>query len=107
MDSATRVVIRSERIKEHHFPAFIRSVLRNSIRTVEGAIRPISRIHPYAYIHACLESWFQENRGQPNTLLKGARVYPRCLLDAHCYLPARTCQGDFDDRVLVDSSPGE
>ena len=82
MDHGKLVAVLSERIADHHFLRLVRRILRNSILTEEGEIRrnelgtpqgaPISPILANIYLHACLDTWFQENWGQQAEMVRYA-----------------------------------
>jgi len=82
MDHDKLVGILSVRITDHHFLRLTRRMLRNSILTKEGEIRhnelgtpqgaPISPILANIYLHAGLDSWFEENWGQHAEMVRYA-----------------------------------
>lgn len=71
MDHEKLIEILSQRISDPHFLRLIKRMLRNSVLSQEGEIRrndrgtpqgaPISPILANIYLHACLDSWFEEN----------------------------------------------
>ena len=71
MDHEKLIEILSQRIEDPHFLRLIKRMLRNSILSEEGEIRknergtpqgaPISPILANIYLHACLDTWFDEN----------------------------------------------
>jgi RNA-directed DNA polymerase len=70
------------RIQDGHFLRLIKRMLRNSILSEEGEIRknergtpqgaPISPILANIYLHACLDTWFDENWSQHAEMVRYA-----------------------------------
>jgi RNA-directed DNA polymerase len=71
MNHEKLIEVLSQRIEDHHFLRLIKRMLRNSILSEEGEIRrnergtpqgaPISPILANIYLHACLDTWFEQN----------------------------------------------
>ncbi len=71
MSHSKLLEILSQRIEDPHFLRLIKRMLRNSILSEEGEIRqnergtpqgaPISPVLANIYLHACLDTWFEEN----------------------------------------------
>lgn len=82
MDHGRLIEILERRIQDGHFLRLIRRMLRNSILSQEGEIRqnergtpqgaPISPILANIYLHACLDSWFDENWGSHAEMVRYA-----------------------------------
>jgi RNA-directed DNA polymerase len=82
MDHGKLMEVLSHRIEDHHFLRLINRMLKNSILSEEGVIRqnergtpqgaPISPILANIYLHACLDSWFDENWQQHAEMVRYA-----------------------------------
>jgi group II intron reverse transcriptase/maturase len=82
MDHGKLIEILSQRIEDQHFLRLIKRMLRNSILSEEGEIRknergtpqgaPISPILANIYLHACLDTWFEENWRQHAEMVRYA-----------------------------------
>ncbi len=82
MDHGKLLEVLSQRIEDPHFLRLIKRMLRNSILSTEGEIRqndrgtpqgaPISPILANIYLHACLDSWFEENWGSDAEMVRYA-----------------------------------
>lgn len=82
MDHGKLIEILSQRIGDQHFLRVIKRMLRNSILSEEGEIRknergtpqgaPISPILANIYLHACLDTWLEENWSQHAEMVRYA-----------------------------------
>jgi hypothetical protein len=82
MDHDKHIEILSLRIEDHHFLRLIKRMLRNSILSEEGEIRqnergtpqgaPISPILANIYLHACLDSWFDQHWSEHAQMIRYA-----------------------------------